>query len=184
MSDITDLILRARSGDSAAVGALFDALYPDLRRIAHARLSRNVRDTLLDTTALVHECFVKLAGAQRLQAEDRVHFLAYAATAMRSVVVDFARARAAERRGGGAAHITLNTAIVDGTPAGEDEILRVHEALADIGRLDARLVQVVEMRYFGGMTDEEIAAALGVTDRTVRRDWNKARLLLAEALRQ
>lgn len=184
MGDITNLIHRARAGESDAVGGLFDALYPELRRIAHARLSRNVRDTLLDTTALVHECFMKLAGASRVQAADRGHFLAYAASTMRSVVVDFARARAAERRGGGAAQLTLNTAIVDGTPAGEDEILRVHDALADIGRLDARLVQVVEMRYFGGMTDEEIAATLGITDRTVRRDWNKARLLLAEALRQ
>ena len=183
MGDITDLIQRARGGESAAVGQLFEVLYPDLRRIAHARLSRNVRNTLLDTTALVNECFVKLSGARRLNAEDRVHFLAYAASAMRSVVVDFARARAAERRGGDAAHVTLNTAIAEGTPAGEDEILRVHEALAELGRLDPRLVQVVEMRYFGGMTDEEVAAALGVTDRTVRRDWTKARLLLAEALR-
>jgi RNA polymerase sigma factor (TIGR02999 family) len=102
---------------------------------------------------------------------------------MRSIIVDFARAKAAERRGGDAPHLTLNTELVDGTPAGEQEILHVHEALADIARLDPRLAQVVEMRYFGGMTDAEIGAALGLTDRTVRRDWDKARLLLAAALR-
>jgi RNA polymerase sigma factor (TIGR02999 family) len=183
VGDITVLLRRAQGGDRAAFDELFEQLYPELRRIAHARLVRNLRDTLLDTTALVNECYVKFVNGERLQPGDRVHFLAYSARAMRSIIVDFARAKAAERRGGDAPHVTLNTALVDGTPAGEQEILHVHEALADIARLDPRLAQVVEMRYFGGMTDAEIGAALGVTDRTVRRDWDKARLLLAAALR-
>jgi len=184
VGDITVLLQRAQGGDRDAFDALYAALYPELRRIAHARLSRNVRDTLLDTTALVNECYVKFVNSERLQPGDRAHFLAYSARAMRSIIVDFARAKAAERRGGDAAHVTLNTELVDGTPAGEEEILHVHEALADIARLDARLAQVVEMRYFGGLTDAEIGAALGITDRTVRRDWDKARLLLAAALRR
>jgi RNA polymerase sigma factor (TIGR02999 family) len=101
---------------------------------------------------------------------------------MRSVVVDLVRARLAERRGGGAAHVTLNTAIGDGAPAAEAEILRVHEALEELATLNERMAQVVEMRYFAGLTEPEIADALGVTERTVRRDWEKARVLLAEAL--
>jgi RNA polymerase sigma factor (TIGR02999 family) len=183
VGDITLLLRRAQEGDRGAFDNLFEVMYPELRRIAHARLTRNLRDTLMDTTMLVHECYVKFASAERLQPADRVHFLAYSARMMRSIIVDFARAKSAERRGGDAVHVTLNTELIDNTPAGEDEILGVHEALDEIARLDARLAQVVEMRYFGGMTDIEIAAALGVTDRTVRRDWEKARLLLATALR-
>lgn len=183
MGDITQLIERANAGDRQAVDGLFDALYPELRRIARARLSAHNRNTLLDTTALVHECYMKFAGAERLRPADRAHFFAYAASAMRSIIVDFARARATDRRGGDAAHQTLNTDVAAGLPAGEDEILRVHEALADIAKLDARLARVVEMRYFGGMNEAEIAAALDIADRTVRRDWEKARLLLAAALR-
>ncbi|MFT3663748.1 ECF-type sigma factor [Piscinibacter sp.] len=185
MGDITALIRRARGGDRGALDALFDTLHPELRRIAHARLTRHLRDTLLDTTALVNECYLKFSQAQRLGPDDRAHFLAYAASAMRSIIVDFARAKAAERRGGDAPHVTLDTTLAEGlgAPHGEDEIVRVHEALAELARLDARLAQVVEMRYFGGMTDAEIGAALGLTDRTVRRDWDKARLLLAAALK-
>ncbi len=183
MGDITALIARANSGERPAVDAIFEKLYPELRRIAHARLTRHVRNTMLDTTMLVHECYLKFVQAERLNPSDRAHFIAYAATAMRSIIVDFARARSTERRGGDAAHLTLNTQIADSLPAGEDEILGVDEALRDIARLDPRLAQVVEMRYFGGLNDLEIATALGVTDRTVRRDWEKARLLLAAALR-
>jgi RNA polymerase sigma factor (TIGR02999 family) len=101
---------------------------------------------------------------------------------MRSVIVDMARARQSERRGGDADHFTLNTSLGDATKQGEDEVLRVHEALEELGALDPRLAQVVEMRYFAGLTELEIGEALGVTDRTVRRDWEKARLLLAKAL--
>jgi RNA polymerase sigma factor (TIGR02999 family) len=183
MGDITELIDRANGGDRAAIGAILEQLYPELRRIAHARLTRHVRDTVLDTTVLVHECYLKFVQSERLSPSDRAHFVAYAASAMRSIIVDFARARTAERRGGDAAHLTLNTQLADSLPTGEAEILRVNDALAEIAKLEPRLAQVVEMRYFGGLNDLEIAAALGVTDRTVRRDWDKARLLLAAALR-
>ncbi|MGZ9031775.1 MAG: ECF-type sigma factor [Burkholderiaceae bacterium] len=184
MGDVTLLIQRAQNGDRGALGDLFAVLYPELRRIAHARLTSNVRNTLLDTTALVHECYLKFSSAERLKPADRAHFIAYSASAMRSIIVDFARARSAERRGSGALHVTLNTELIEGVPAGEDEILQVDEALDELGKLDPRLVQVVEMRYFGGMSDSDIGAVLGVTDRTVRRDWEKARLLLAATLRR
>lgn len=184
MGDVTVLIARAREGDRAALDRLFELLYPELRRIAHGRLSRHVRNAMLDTTALVNECYLKFSQAERLTPADRVHFLAYAATVMRSVIVDAARAAQTQRRGGGdAEHVTLSTDVADAVARPEEEILDVHAALEDLAKFDARLVKVVEMRYFGGMKDDEIAQALSLTDRTVRRDWEKARLLLAKALR-
>ena len=183
MGDVTLLIAKAREGDRGAFDDLFGLLYPELRRIAHARLARHVRDTLMDTTSLVNDCYLKFVQGARLTPADRVHFLSYSATVMRSIIVDAARASLAERRGGDAEHVTLNTEVADSVGNPEGEILDVHAALEDLARLDARLVQVVEMRYFGGMNDIEIGLALGVTDRTVRRDWEKARLLLASALR-
>lgn len=183
MSDITALIIRARDGDRAAVDGLFKAMYPDLRRIAHARLRRGFPDPDVGTTALVNECYLKLRASNRLDAESRAHFFAYTASAMRSIIVDIARAKAAERHGGRLVQVTLDEAQLSEDSSGEELILNVHEALKQIGELDQRLVQLVEMRYFAGMTDVEIAEALGVTDRTVRRDWQKARLLLATALR-
>ena len=184
MGDITQLIVRARSGERSALDELFQALYPDLRRIAHARLAPHVRDVLMDTTVLVHECYMKLVNARRLTVEDRVHFLSYAASAMRSIIVDLARAARAERRGGDVAHVSLDTEHADGVAQGEDQIVEIDDALKELALLDERLVRVVEMRYFAGMSDAEIASALGITDRTVRRDWEKARLLLAAALRE
>lgn len=183
MGDITELLQRAGNGDAAAFDALFAELYPHLRRMAHARLSRGGRHTLLETTALLHECYLKFAEGGRLSLKDREHFLAYASQAMRSIIVDYARYRSRERRGGDAVHETLNTELIDGLPSGDNEIVRVHEALQELERRDARLVRIVEMRYFGGLSEREIAAALGVNERTVRRDWEKARLLLADALR-
>jgi RNA polymerase sigma factor (TIGR02999 family) len=180
---LTDLIRRAQEGDSAALGEVFDAAYDDLRQLAHIRLARGGRaGASLDTTALVHESYLRFVNAGQLALNDRQHFLRYASHVMRSVIVDMARASKAERRGGDLAQVTLNTGIGDGVAGGEEQILRVHEALEELGAIDARLVQVVEMRYFAGMTELEIAEALGITDRTVRRDWEKARLLLAKAL--
>jgi RNA polymerase sigma factor (TIGR02999 family) len=179
---LTDLLRRARSGDQAALHAVFAAAYEDLRRLAHQRLSGGQRAPLLDTTALVHESFLRLASARRLELNDRAHFMRYAAQVMRSVIVDCVRERRSLRRGGDAHHTALTTQLVDQQVAGEEAILRVHEALEELAKLDARLAQVCEMRYFAGMTELEIAESLGITDRTVRRDWEKARLLLTEAL--
>jgi RNA polymerase sigma factor (TIGR02999 family) len=179
---LTDLLRRAREGEAGAAREVFDAAYQDLRRLARARLARGGRGTLLDTTALVHESYLRFSSAGLLAITDRQHFMSYASHVMRSVIVDLVRAAQAERRGGDAAHVTLGAAEVASIAAGEEQILRVHEALEELGAVDARMVQVVEMRYFAGMTENEIAEALGVTDRTVRRDWDKARLVLAKAL--
>ena len=183
MGDITELLQQARSGDQSALDALFTELHPELRRLAHARLAGGGRHTMLETSVLINECYLKLAGAGRLALNDRSHFLAYAARTMRSIIVDFARARLRERRGGDAVHVTLNTEVAKALPAGDEQILAVDESLQALAAREPRLAQVVEMRYFGGMNEQEIATALDVTDRTVRRDWEKARLLLADALR-
>lgn len=180
--DLADLLRRARGGDVEAADALFAATYPELRRLARSRLRAGGRSTLLDTTALIHESFLRLAQAKTLQLEDRVHFMRYAGRVMRSVIVDFARRRNAGRRGG-AGHVRITLRTGDGVTSGENEILLVHEALDGLAEIDARLAQVVEMRYFGGMSETEIAEALEVTERTVRRDWEKARLWLAHALK-
>lgn len=165
-----------------AAEALFAQLYQELRRLARSRLAGGGRHTLLDTSALVHEAFMRMQRDGLVALKDREHFLAYAATTMRSVVIDFVRRRQAARRGGEAEHVTLDTRAGEMLGTRDDEILEVHEALQLLAQVDERLVRVVEMRYFAGLTDAEIAAALGVTDRTVRRDWERARLLLAQML--
>jgi RNA polymerase sigma factor (TIGR02999 family) len=170
----------AQSAHSAR--EMFPALYNELRRLARSRLASGGRHTLLDTSSLVHEAFLRMQREGSVDPKDRDHFMAYAATTMRSVVIDFVRRRTADRRGGSAEHITLNTQVAESLGASDDEILAVHDALETLGKVDARLVQVVEMRYFAGLTDVEIGAVLGVTDRTVRRDWERARLLLADLL--
>ncbi|MFO1271291.1 MAG: ECF-type sigma factor [Rubrivivax sp.] len=161
---------------------LFPALYQELRRLARSRLAGGGRYTLLDTSALVHEAFLRMQRGGLVTLNDREHFLAYAASTMRSIVIDFVRRRGAERRGGGVEHVTLDTRAAEQLGASDDEILEVHEALEILATIDERLVRVVEMRYFAGLDDLEIAQALGVSDRTVRRDWERARLLLARIL--
>jgi RNA polymerase sigma factor (TIGR02999 family) len=186
MSDaasLTDLLQDAQQGDHAALRSVFDVMYQELRGIARQRLAQNARNTFLDTTALVHESYLRLVNSERLPVASRRHFMRYAGHVMRSVIVDFVRESLAQRRGGDAPHVTLDSQLIDGTQPGASEILRVNDALEELARRDPRLVQVVEMRYFAGMTEAEIADALDITDRTVRRDWEKARVLLAEALR-
>ncbi len=182
MGEVTLLIERAREGDREAFDQIFELLYPELRQIAHRRLARNGRDGIAETTALVNECFMKLVQRDSLTPSDRAHFLAYSATVMRSVIVDAARQARTDRRGGDAEHVTLGTDLPESTSAAATEILDVHNALDALERVDARLAQVVKMRYFAGMDDVEIAEALGLSTRTVARDWEKARLLLADAL--
>lgn len=181
--ELTTLLNAAARGDSEAASEAMTRLYGDLRQLAHSRLRRSGEFTLLNTTSLVHEVYLRLEQTTALHFVDRKHFFSYASKAMHAIVVDLVRAQLAERRGGGAPHVTLDTSVADAVSAEDCEVLRVHEALAELAEMDPRLGQVVEMRYFGGFSDAEIADGLGVTERTVRRDWQKARLLLHVALR-
>jgi RNA polymerase sigma factor (TIGR02999 family) len=177
-AEVTVLLARARAGDGAALDAAYSAVYDELKRAARLQL-RRMRDDF-QTTALVHEAYLKLAGNAPLAAVDRNHLLALSARAMRQVLVDDARARKADKRGGGQAALTLTASIGNGDAAAI-EVLALDELLASLHKLDERAAQIVELRYFGGYEETEIAAMLGITDRTVRRDWRKARaFLLAE----
>lgn len=178
---LTGLIHDAQQGNADAADALFAATYSDLRRLARARLRGTRRHTLLDTGSLIHESYLRFAQGRNGPLEGREHFMRWASRVMRSVIVDHARRRLAERHGGGREHVTLDDAIA-AAPSAEAEIVGVHNALDRLAAVDSRAAQLVELRYFGGFTDAEIAPVLGVTERTVRRDWLKARLLLRAAL--
>jgi RNA polymerase sigma factor (TIGR02999 family) len=171
-----------QSRDREPEPEIFSKLYPELRQLAHSRLRKNEPITLLDTTSLVHETYLRVVKAGRLDLADRARFLSYSAHVMHSIVVDFVRQRHAERRGGGQDRVPLDTEAAGTLQAAENEILRVSEALQELAKMDERLAQVVEMRYFAGLSDEDIALALGLNERTVRRDWQKARMLLSLAL--
>ena len=181
--DISELIRRVNADEPGAQDALFAAAYGELRKLARSRLRDGGRNTVLDTTALVHESYLRFINGGQLRSNDRRAFFAYASKVMRSVIIDAVRERQAERRGGDLQRLTLNTQIADNLPAGEDELLKVNEALEMLAQAEPRLAKVVEMRYFGGYTEAEIGEALEVTERTVRRDWDKARLLLGALLK-
>jgi RNA polymerase sigma factor (TIGR02999 family) len=182
VSELTELLRKVRAGNEGAREALFAAAYSDLERLARVRLRDGGRSTLLDTRGLVHESYLRYLEGGELRAEDRRAFFAYASQVMRSVVVGYARERAAQKRGSGWRPLTLSTGVAERAPDGEDEILRVHEALDSLEQVDARLAQVVQMRYFGGYSEHEIAETLEVTERTVQRLWLKAKLMLQAAM--
>ena len=182
MSQLTVLLERVRAGDGQARDELFAAAYPELHRMAQARLRSSGPHAVLDTTSLVHESYLRYVGAGELRPEDRRAFFGYASHVMRSVIVDTIREQLAGKRGGGWSAVTLSTALVAGDAGDADMVLKVHEALDVLQEADPRLAQVAEMRYFGGYSVQEIADTLDVTARTVQRDWEKARLILAAAL--
>jgi RNA polymerase sigma factor (TIGR02999 family) len=138
---------------------------------------------VLDTTGLVHESYLRFVRVGELRVEDRRAFFAYASHVMRSVIVNSVRERHAQKRGGDRPPLTLSTGLTSDAADDEDTVLEVNEALKDLEKADPRLAQVVQMRYFGGYSEKEIAETLDITERTVQRDWEKARLILAEALR-
>ena len=170
---VTDLLLQMRGGDTKAIDRLFPLVYQELRRLAHHQLRQERPGHTLGTTGLVHETYVRLVDQTRVEWRDRGHFLVVAAWAMRRILVDYARRNRAARRGGGSVRFTL-----DGDAPAEERgemLLALDEALERLAALDRRLSQVVEYRYFGGLTEQETADVLGVTRRTVQRDWVKAR---------
>ena len=179
--EFTRLLERLRDGDQEAFDPLLAMAYDTLKEIARRQLSRRRRDSALCTTELVHEAYFKLAGQAGRSLHDRAHFCGIAANAMRQVLVDHARRRNAAKRGGGADPITLTTHVDAGEP-GMVDVLALDEALDRLGELNERLRRVVEYLFFGGMTQEEVAVVLGVSTRTVERDWLKAKLFLHREL--
>ncbi len=180
--ELTKLLHQARSGDERAREALFAAAYPELQQLAHARLRDGGRNTLLDTRSLVHESFLRYVQAGDLRAEDRRAFFAYASQVMRSVIVNSARDRGREKRGSGQRPVTLNTHVANEIAADDDAVLRVNEALDALALADPRLAELVQMRYFGGYSEQEVADTLEVNVRTVQRLWLKARIMLQAAM--
>jgi RNA polymerase sigma factor (TIGR02999 family) len=181
--DITGLLVAWRGGNQAAFDSLLPVIYDELRRIAHRQLSLERSDHTLGTTALVNEAYLKLIDQTRAQWADRAQFFAIAARAMRRILVDYARQHRAQKRGGGREQVSLDDAMLTADQRAET-LVALDAALDRLAQLDARLSDVVECRFFGGLTEEETAAALGVTDRTVRRDWVKAKAWLQQALEE
>ena len=177
----TDLLLRAGAGEAAAVASMFPLVYEELRRLAHRHLSREPTGRTLGTTELVHEAYLRLIDQTRVQWTGRAHFMGVAATAMRRILVDRARARRSLKRGGALAPVSLD--VLDlGTDERADLLVALDEALDRLRELDARQARVVECRFFGGLTEEETAEALSIGLRTVKRDWAKARSWLYREL--
>ena len=178
---ITSLLLERANGDADMVDRLTPLLYDALRRIAHGQLGVERAGHSLNTTALVHEAYLRLVDQTRVQWVDRAHFLAVAARIMRRILVDYARHYRADKRGGKLDHIDLDLADVAVEDRSET-LIALDDALARLAQLNPRLSEVVDCRFFGGMTEDETAAALAVTERTVRRDWVKAKAWLYREL--
>jgi RNA polymerase sigma factor (TIGR02999 family) len=183
---LTQLLALAAAGERGALDRVFEALYPDLRRIAHARLRAQGGVAHLDTTSLVHESFLRLVDVAELALTDRKHFFTYAAKTMRNIIIDFAREHLAERRGGGQAALHLDTQLANELPAadGDATLMRINDALLALEAVDPALAQIVEMRYFAGYSEIEVAELTGSSERTVRRQWEKARAFLLASLQE
>lgn len=178
---ITNLLLAWGQGDQAALEALMPLVYDELHKVAARHLRGQRPDHTLQTTALVNEAYLRLIDASQVQWQNRAHFFAVAAHLMRRILVDFARTRNYQKRGGGAQPVALDDAVIV-APERSADLLALDEALTRLQKLDERQARVVELRYFGGLSEEETAEALKVSVRTVRRDWNFARVWLHREL--
>ncbi len=179
-ADITQLLQQARDGDAEAVDLLYQQVYDELRRLARAQLRRRSGGTL-NTTGLVHEAYLKLFEGTQLGVKDRSHFFALSARAMRQILVDHFRRRKSGKRGAGRPVLSLGDAEIP-VEARSDVLLAVDEALTRLAKLNKRLSQVVELKFFGGLTQEKIAEVLDLSSRTIRTDWLKAKAWLAKEL--
>jgi RNA polymerase sigma factor (TIGR02999 family) len=181
LHEITQLLLAWSEGDREALDRLFPLVYAELRRLARSYMRKERAGHSLQTTALIHEAYLRLIDAAQVEWQNRAHFFGVAARAMRQILVAMARERACQKRGGGARQVSLDEAVMIDKGTDED-LVALDEALGALAQFDARKAQVVEMRFFGGLTEDEIAAALGVSTETVRRDWRLARSWLRRKL--
>jgi RNA polymerase sigma factor (TIGR02999 family) len=179
---VTDLLAQWSHGDDAALAELTPLVYDELRRVAHHYLSGERRDHTLQTTALVNEVYLRLADQTNPRWQNRAHFFAVAARAMRQILVSYARSQQAQKRGGGAFKVDLDEVALVSQEESK-EIVDLHEALEQLSALDARKAQIVELKYFGGLNYDEIAEVLKISRITVRRDWEFAKVWLYTELR-
>lgn len=180
-AEITQWLDAARDGDRVALDRVLSTLYNELHAMARRQLAGQYGQTL-DATALVHEAYLKLIGRRDVQFDDRAHFFAYAASAMRSVVVDYARQRLAQKRGGDLHRVTELPDDVEGGLRLDEDLLALDSALTKLAQVDTKLAQIVELRYFAGLSEQEIAELLKRSERSIRRDWQKARMYLLASL--
>jgi RNA polymerase sigma factor (TIGR02999 family) len=180
--EVTRLLFQLKAGNRAAEELLIPLVYDELRHIASIRLRGEAANHSLQPTALVHEAYIRLTRLREVDWQSRSHFFAVSATVMRRILVDHARANQARKRGDGLGTITLNDAVFS-TPEREPEVLALDEALDRLAELDERQSKIVELRFFAGMSDEETAHVLGVSSRTVKRDWRAAKAWLFAELK-
>lgn len=181
--EVTQLLLAWSNGDGAALDRLIPLVHSELHRVAKRYMSRERAGHTLQTTALINEAYVRLIDAQKVRWQDRAHFLAIAARLMRQILVDFARKRGYQKRGGAACRVELDEALVV-SPGRSDDLVALDEALNALAEVDARKSRVVELRFFGGLNLEETAETLKVSPETVRRDWRLAKSWLLRRLRE
>ena len=178
---VTELLVRWRGGDSGALEKLMPLVYDEMRRLAHSYLRRERPDHTLQSTALVHEAYVRLTGNAPPQWQDRAHFFGIAANLMRQILVEYARGRNAAKRGGGAIKLAIDT-LNEPSERPDLDIVALDDALKDLTRIDPQQSRVVELRFFAGLSIEETAEVLGISASTVKRDWNTARFWLFREL--
>lgn len=171
--EITELLLAWRAGDKGALDALMPLVYEELRRVATRYMNRQRPGHTLQTTALVNEAYLRLVDAQQVRWQDRAHFFAVSANVMRRILVDFARARGSLKRGGGVRRVTFDEALPVASEGAD--LVALDDALSRLAALSSRQSQIVELRYFAGLSEEETAEVLNISARTVRRDWSLAR---------
>jgi RNA polymerase sigma factor (TIGR02999 family) len=179
--EVTQLLLAWNAGDESALGKLVPLVYEELRRLAKRQMGRERPDHTLQTTALIHEAYLRLVDIRNVHWQNRAHFFALCARLMRRILVDFARSRRYAKRGGGAQAVSLGQSPTI-SPERSTDLVAVDDALRALSRIDARKGQVVELRFFGGLTVEETAEALKVSPETVRRDWKLAKVWLLREL--
>ena len=180
--EITELLRQAQGGNKDAHDALLRAVYGELKQLSHAQRRRSHDDTL-NTTGLVHEAYLKLVGARNVSWPDRRHFFAYAARAMRSILVDKARSNQALKHGGEMERVPLED-VAQATPDSMTDLLALNDVLTRVSAVDARVAEVIELHVFAGLEFAQIAACLGLGERSVYRDWQKGRLLIDSMLRE
>lgn len=176
------MLHRLGDGDPQIIDRLLPIVYQQLKSLAHRRLWAERAGHTLNTTALVHEAYIKLVGQNGVRWSNRAHFMAIASQAMRRILIDYARARQADKRGGGEALVTLNEDL-HGMPSRAEELILLDKALQDLKTIDERQAQIVTYHFFGGLTHEEIGEVIGVSVATVRREWRSARAWLGTKLR-